>query len=404
MKILLVSDHAKFGGGGDAVLYLEREGLRERGHQVFTYAWGNLPDSSSDPEIILAPEPKTIILQKVSKFWGNGAMRRHFRETLQRFKPDVIHLHLISKYPLAVYPEIKGYPVLQTLHGPNLFCISSWGNFKSDCKYCSLGISLKCHSAGCCNLFSALLGIRLYQKVLPLLKNNISLLHSPSRHLLDTVKKLGFPNIKYIPLGIDFRFVNQKPLPWPREKKILYIGALAEQKGVDVLLDAFREVCRQIPDVKLHIAGRGKLEASLKTKAYLEHIGEHVVFHGFVSRNEAMQLYRESWIVVMPSIWWEQFGMVIPESLACGTPVIGSEVGGIKEQLGGKDYGILVPPRNARFLADKLIYLLTHPEEAELKGTHGRQAMLSLHHPEKYISSLEATLLEVAANHHEKSN
>ena len=331
-------------------------------------------------------------------------MRRHFRETLRRIKPDVIHLHLISKYPLVVYPEIKGYPVLQTLHGPNLFCISSWGNFKSDCKYCPLGISLKCYSAGCCNLFSALLGIRLYQKVLPLLKNNITLFHSPSKHLLDTVENLGFSNIKYIPLGIDFRFVNQKPLPWPREKKILFIGALAEQKGVDVLLDAFLDVCRQIPDVKLHIAGRGKLEALLKAKAKLEHIEDGVIFHGFVTRDEAMRLYREAWIVVMPSIWWEQFGMVIPESLACGTPVIGTEVGGIKEQLEGKNYGVVVPPRDVKLLAEKMTHLLSHPEESELMGNRGRQEVLSLHHPEIYISSIEATLLEVTVNYHEKSN
>ncbi len=403
MKILLVNDHANFGGGGDAVLYLERENLQKRGHEIYTYSWDNSLFNSSDKKYIYAPEPKTKINQKIAKFFGNCAMRKHFREALYTIQPDVIHIHLVSKYPLVIYPEIKGYPVLQTLHGPNLFCISSWGNFKKNCNYCPLGISWRCYYEGCCNLSLSILGIYLYKKLFPLLKNNISLFHSPSIHLKDTVNKLGFTNIKYIPLGIDYCFINQTTLKWPREKWILFIGTLAEQKGVDILLDAFIEVCKQIPDVKLHIAGRGKLENVLYSKVESVHIEDRVIFHGFVDRNMVMQLYRESWIVVMPSVWWEQFGMVIPESLACGTPVIGTEVGGIKEQLFGKNIGILVPPRDAKLLAEKIIYLLKQPKIAEIMGIQGRKEVFSQHHPDKYISSLESTLFELYNNYHEKN-
>ena len=126
MKILLINDHAHFSGGGDAVLFLERNSLIKRVHSVYTYAWG-IPSEHQDASIVIAPDPGSNSRQKFFKFFGNRKMRMHFRKTLKEINPDIIHVHLVSKYPLAIYPEIKDYPVFQTMHGPTFFCPTGWG-------------------------------------------------------------------------------------------------------------------------------------------------------------------------------------------------------------------------------------------------------------------------------------
>ena len=395
MRILLINDHSYFGGGGDAVLILERELLRQRGHEVFTYAWGADPSEDEADGRIIAPEPKTRVRQRLAKFLGNGGMRRHFRKALARIRPDVIHLHLVSKYPLAVYPELRGYPTLQTLHGPNLFCISGWGNHRRDCSYCPLGIGWKCFKSGCCSLSQTLLGTTLNRRIHPWLGSVINEFHSPSMHLCETVTGLGFENVKYIPLGIDRCFYEQPIAPWPRARSIFFIGALAEQKGVDILLDAFAEVAPQVPDAKLRIAGRGVLQPLLERKIRTYGLQNQVELLGFVNRENALRLYRESMMVVMPSVWWEQFGMVIPESLASGTPVIGAAVGGIREQLADTSFGFLVPPRDPRALAEKILRLLRDPDEAKRAGESAREFILNKHDPEKYVTALEQEMIQL---------
>lgn len=395
MRILLVNDHSHFGGGGDAVLILERDLLRQRGHEVFTYAWGPTPSDGDENGQTIAPEPKSRVRQRMAKFLGSGAMRRHFRKALAKIKPDVIHLHLVSKYPLAVYPELRGYPTLQTLHGPNLFCVSGWGNHRRDCSYCPLGIGWKCFKSGCCSLSQTLLGMALNRRIQPWLRSMIDEFHSPSMHLRDSVAALGFDNVKYIPLGIDRRFVEQSPMPWPRPKTAVFIGALAEQKGVDVLLDAFVEVGKHDPEAKLMIAGRGPLEGMLRKKIQHAHLENCVTMLGFADRETVFQLYRQSMMFIIPSVWRENAPVVVTEGLACGTPGVGSDIGGIHELLKRDGFGLVAPPRDPHALAQCIIHFLKHPDEAEKTGAAAREFVISKYDPEKYVTALEQEMLRL---------
>ena len=92
---------------------------------------------------------------------------------------------------------------------------------------------------------------------------------------------------------------------------------------------------------------------------------------------------------VMPSVWFEAFGLVIPEALACQTPCVGSDVGGISEQLKDTGFGFVVPPRDSHALAEKIIYLLNHPDEAQKMGQMGRDYVLKKYDPDQYINELE---------------
>ena len=123
----MINDHIHFGGGGDAAFRLERKAYEDAGHEVFTFSQAlDMPTDVSDRDFVLL-ESKTRLLQKAGKFISAPKVTRAFRDVLRSVRPHFVSVHLVSKYPLSIYPQLSGYYVVQTLHGPNLFCATSWG-------------------------------------------------------------------------------------------------------------------------------------------------------------------------------------------------------------------------------------------------------------------------------------
>jgi len=110
---------------------------------------------------------------------------------------------------------------------------------------------------------------------------------------------------------------------------------------------------------------------------------------------DIIDLYQSVDITIVPSIWSEQFGMVGPESLACGVPVIGSNVGGIPEWLKDNEHGILVPPRNSEQLAEKILFLLENKEMLIDYGKKGHAYMNQVHTNEQYKINLLEMIKDV---------
>ena len=148
--------------------------------------------------------------------------------------------------------------------------------------------------------------------------------------------------------------------------RLLSIGQLIRGKGVDQLLTALREV--KSPYV-LEILGTGNDEPYLKQLA--APFGGSVVFRGFSpSPDEA---YRGVRAVVLPWRWQEPFGLVGPEALAHGVPIVGVDVGAVREYLEDGRTGLLVPPGDTSALAKALDRLLTDPALAAELGSRGRE-------------------------------
>ena len=147
---------------------------------------------------------------------------------------------------------------------------------------------------------------------------------------------------------------------------ILSIGQLIRGKGVDRLLTAMREV--KTPCV-LDIVGTGNDEAYLKRLA--EPLGKTVVFHGYSPVPD--EAFRGVRAVVLPWRWQEPFGLVGPEALAHGVPLIGFDVGAVLDYLVDGQTGVLVPPGDTGALAKAVDRLLAAPEEARAMGLRGRE-------------------------------
>ena len=166
---------------------------------------------------------------------------------------------------------------------------------------------------------------------------------------------------------------------------ILAIGQLIRGKGIDQLLTAMHNV--KTPCV-LDIVGTGNDEAYLKQLA--EPLGEKVVFHGYSPNPD--DAFRGIRAVVLPWRWQEPFGLVGPEALAHGVPLVGFDVGAVRDYLVHGQTGILVPPGDTDALAKGIDRLLNDPGEAREMGLRGRELVSARFTDDALLNGWQALL------------
>ena len=159
----------------------------------------------------------------------------------------------------------------------------------------------------------------------------------------------------------------------PDVPRLLCVGRLIPIKGHIVLLRAFAQARRQVPSLRLDIAGRGPLEPALRALVKELGIQDGVRFLGYVA--PIQRAIEDAVAVVVPSMG-EGFGMVALEAMERARPVIAAEIGGLGELVEDGVTGYLVPPGEAEPLADAIVALASDlPRAAEL-GEAGRRRAL----------------------------
>ncbi len=162
------------------------------------------------------------------------------------------------------------------------------------------------------------------------------------RELLHREYQVPLDKIHVIPPGVDVdRFnINLAPtaarnqLNWhPDRPTIFCIRRLAKRMGLENLITAMAEVCKVYPDILLYIAGKGELATTLQTQITDLGLDDNVKLLGYVSDEDLPVCYRAANFSVVPTVALEGFGLIVIESLAAGTPVLGTPIGGIPEIL-----------------------------------------------------------------------
>lgn len=161
-----------------------------------------------------------------------------------------------------------------------------------------------------------------------------------------------------VPLGIDLdRFAAGTPVL--DGTVVGNVARLAEQKGQRTLLEAAPLVLARRPDVRFAIAGEGELRAELEALA--APLGDRAVLLG--ARDDVPDLLASFAVFAFPSRF-EGLCLAVIEAQAAGVPVVATRVGGIRETVVEGETGWLVPPGDARALADRILWVLDHPEQA----------------------------------------
>jgi glycosyltransferase involved in cell wall biosynthesis len=176
------------------------------------------------------------------------------------------------------------------------------------------------------------------------------------------VEKLSGADIYLIPNGIELdKITSYKQLKSVKHPSIMYMGLLENIKGVDILIKALKLVKDKIPDIHLYIAGEGSQEHFLKQLVENLKLDGNVDFLGYLTGEDKYAYLKSVDICVVPSLY-ESFGIIILESMACGTPVIASNSGNIPYLLKNDLLGIKFKYNSSEELAEKIIYLIKNPD------------------------------------------
>ena len=183
----------------------------------------------------------------------------------------------------------------------------------------------------------------------------------------------------------------------PKAKIIIYVGVLIPRKGVHFLLDAFGKIIAEEWSAKLWIIGdsenRDYVEM-LKGKVRRLSLGDRVIFSDSLPQPVLADLIAQAQVLVLPSVS-EGLGRVIFEAMACGTPVIGSGIGGIRELIVDGENGFLIPSGDVDSLVDRLRWVLKDPEKAYEMGKKAREFAEDFFSAKDYVENYRK-VIEVA--------
>ncbi len=169
----------------------------------------------------------------------------------------------------------------------------------------------------------------------------------------------------------------------PETPTVLFCGRLEKEKGVHILLQAMKVVNKQLSNARLLIAGDGSYRPKLERMATALGLRERVSFLGWLQPEQLREVYRNSWLLVLPSIIEEGLGMVLVEAGLMGRAVVASDIGGIKDIVKQGGNGFLVPPGDPKPLAEAIVTLLRNRELVWQLGLAGRKVA------EKYLAGRE---------------
>lgn len=167
--------------------------------------------------------------------------------------------------------------------------------------------------------------------------------------------------------------------------KVLFSGRLIGLKGIHILIGAMKEVISEFPDITLVLAGEGNRNPLLSLFTEMGIASRNCLFLGQVERSRMPYLYTLSDVYVLPS-FSESCPMGILEAMASGTPIVASNVGGIPELLKDGATGMLVPPGSPGALAEAIVSILRHPDEASLLARRALEEVKACFSIEKQVS------------------
>jgi glycosyltransferase involved in cell wall biosynthesis len=259
-------------------------------------------------------------------------------------QPDAINLHfaLYSLPLLKVLPQ--GVPITFSFHGP-------WA---LECKQEGVG------KAGV--FFRHWIEQRVYNRC-----DRFIVLSKAFGTILHQEYQVPWSKIHIIPGGVDLsrfqanlsRQEARTQLNWPQDRPILFTPRrLVHRVGLDKLLTAIATIKPKIPDVWLAIAGKGPLKPDLERQATELGLNDHVRFLGFLPDEQLPLAYQAAALTIMPSQSLEGFGLVLLESLACGTPTLCTPVGGMPEIIEPFSPNLITSSTEATAIAERLEELL----------------------------------------------
>ena len=375
MRILLVHNRYAYRGGEDAVFEQERDLLLTQGHLVVEYTKDNR-EIDADRKLGLA----------LGTIWAQGAYNE-CSHLMADFRPDIVHVHntlpLIS--PAVYYAAARhAKPVVQTLHNYRLICPN--GMLVRDAAVCEAcvgkpiawpSVRYKCYrgSRGASVAVAAALALH---RAAGTWRHRVARYIALTQFSRDKLLAAGMPAERLVVKPNFAKDRHGTNAAQALREGALYVGRLSEEKGPRVLVDAWQEL-----DVALELIGDGPLAEALRSKAPAQ-----VHFRGFVSDDELAQSMWRASFLVMPSLVYEGFPMVVAEAFAAGLPIVASRLGALAELVEDGVTGLQFNAGDPADLAAKVRWAASNPDKMAAMGKRARAVYEQRYTPERNYARL----------------
>jgi len=350
MKILMINKFFYRKGGSEAYMFDLIGLLKNEGQQIIEFS---MQDEKNRPSKFADYFVKNINFSKregwlkdLKKAWHllySCEAKKKLETLVKTEKPDIAHLHNFNfQITPAILSVLKKYkiPVVWTMHDYHLICpnyrLFTQGKI---CERCKINKFYNCYKYKCIKnsramSFLAMLEMYLH-KVILRSYDKIDLFISPSKFLAAKVQEWGIRPEKIKQL---YNFVNLEEFKMADEigEGLIYFGRLSEEKGLLFLLEAMKD----LKDINLKLVGDGPQKTELKNFIAANNLS-NVQLLGHKNGQELYNLIKNSRLVVLPSIWYENNPLAILEAFALAKPVIGSNLGGIPELVKEKETGFV---------------------------------------------------------------
>lgn len=373
MRILVAHNAYIFRGGEDSVVEAEIKLLRQNGHEVMLYHRDNA-------ELDALPRWQVAI----DSVWSQRTVLE-VGCLLRSFRPHLIHAH--NTFPLispSLYSIAEHYrvPVVQTLHNFRLLCPQAMlmrnGRSCDDCvgRWPWRAVLHRCYrgslaqSAVSAGMLSAHRALGTWHHLI----SRYIVLNQMCREIFI---RGGLP-AEQLCIKPNFVEAVKTPMVLPsRRSGGLFIGRLSPEKGLQILAQALQ----QRPVTRIAVCGRGPLQGMVEQTEGFDYLG--------FQQGDALRLrIAHAEFLVMPSTGIESFGLAAIEAFACGTPVIASRHGGLREIVTHGRTGLLVTPGDANELANAIAYAVANPLQMRRMGLEAYQTYLARYTPERNYATL----------------
>jgi glycosyltransferase involved in cell wall biosynthesis len=367
MKVLLINNIHYYRGGAETVYFNIARLLKEYGNEVifFSQKDNNMVGCEQAPYFVNKKiQVKDDLFNKIRYlfyYFYNKQAAVNLDLLLSKEKPDIAHVHLVwGGMTSSILPILKknNVPVVHTTHDYRLICpayayLDGEGKICESCKdkkyyHCLIKKCSKNHF-----LQSMVMCLEMYYR---------NIFFNPAKFIDGFIFPSNFSRSKHFQYRPDFsqkknivlyNFSDIDNIDKEKKDYFLYYGRISIEKGIYTLFEAMKK----LPHINLKIAGSGPELKKLVDNA-VNNIG-NIEFLGNIYGQELKSLVSQAYFVIVPSEWYENNPMTIVESYSYGTPVIGTEIGGIPEIIEDGKTGYLCKPHNVQDLIKKIKFTLS---------------------------------------------
>jgi glycosyltransferase involved in cell wall biosynthesis len=394
-RVLLVSDWMPSPGGAEQFVCAVRDGLRAAGDDVrlLTSTAGTAAEGTADYRAFGTTAAALQGPLQIANPFAFRAARRAARE----FRPDAAMIVLFA-YHLspAVIWALAGTPVVLMIADYKIVCPLG-SKLLPDGTICAVRAGAVCLRKGCLSLPHWLRDQPRYAAIGHAVRQARVVL-ACSRHMAAELEANGIPARPVaVPVFGPGPGYARTPAAHPQ---FVCCGRLSREKGGALLVRAFRRVSARVPGARLTFVGDGPLRADIERLAADLGLQDVVRVTGWLDAAGVDREISAAWALVAPSLWAEPFGLVVPEAILRGVPVVASRTGGFAESVADGRTGLLVPNGDEDGLADCIERIArrqafpTHEPDAKLAAD-----LADRHSVERHTRAIQAALDEARAVH-----